>query len=131
RKRGRVPGPLRRAMGALLGASATRPGRGAWRGKVAKLGELMQADTRGEFYRQFVSYWKDPGRVVIGGVEPESLFEQPMQGSAFDVMMKLDSVTYLPDDILVKVRSEERRVGKEGGIRVSSEPLSNGASRGG
>src|SRR5690606_26821725 len=48
RKCERVPGPLRHAMGALLGASATLPGRGAWRGKVAKLGELMQADTRGE-----------------------------------------------------------------------------------
>src|SRR5690606_21087921 len=73
----RVPGPLRRAMGALMGASTALPGRGAWRGKVGKLGELLRADTRGDFYRQFVSYWADPGRVVKGGVEPPSLFEQP------------------------------------------------------
>ncbi|HYG42709.1 MAG TPA: asparagine synthase (glutamine-hydrolyzing), partial [Bordetella sp.] len=99
----RVPGPARHALGALLGASAALPGRGAWRGKLAKLGELMRADTRGDFYRQFVSYWADPGHVVKGGVEPPSLFEQSMDGTAFDVMMKLDAVTYLPDDILVKV----------------------------
>src|SRR3546814_1418833 len=47
----RVPGPARHAMGALLGASAALPGRGAWRGKLAKLGELLRADTRGDFYR--------------------------------------------------------------------------------
>ncbi len=99
----RVPGPARHALGALLGASGALPGRGAWRGKVAKFGEMLRADTRGDFYRLFVSYWGDPGRVVKGGVEPPSLFEQPMDGTAFDVMMKLDAVTYLPDDILVKV----------------------------
>ncbi|MFQ6687263.1 asparagine synthase C-terminal domain-containing protein, partial [Bordetella pertussis] len=73
--------------------------------QLAQLADLAApgADTRGEFYRLFVSYWADPGRVVIGGTEPLSPFEQPMEGSTFDAMMKLDTVTYLPDDILVKV----------------------------
>ena len=43
---------------------------GAWRGKVGKLGELLRADTRGEFYRLFVSYWSDPGRVVRAASSP-------------------------------------------------------------
>ena len=99
----RVPGPVRHAMGAMLMASTALPGRGAWRGKVGKLGELLRTDTRGDFYRSFVSYWADPTRIVKGSVEPPSLFEQPMDGDIFDVMMKLDTVTYMPDDILVKV----------------------------
>ncbi|AQJ10775.1 asparagine synthase (glutamine-hydrolyzing) [Bordetella pertussis] len=103
RKCAAMPGPLRHLAGAALRGSAALPGAGAWRGKVGKLGELLGADTRGEFYRLFVSYWADPGRVVIGGTEPLSPFEQPMEGSTFDAMMKLDTVTYLPDDILVKV----------------------------
>ena len=41
--------------------------------------------------------------MVKGGVEPESEFARAMQGSTFESMMKLDTVTYLPDDILVKV----------------------------
>ncbi|MVW77972.1 asparagine synthase (glutamine-hydrolyzing) [Bordetella sp. 02P26C-1] len=99
----RYPRPLRHMMGTMLSASASLPGRGAWRGKVGKLGELLRTDRHGDFYRQFVSYWADPARVVKGGVEPPSLFEQQLEGSVFDAMMKLDTVTYLPDDILVKV----------------------------
>jgi len=99
----RFPGPVRHAMGALMGASTRLPGHGAWRGKVGKFGEMLRADTHGDFYRSFVSYWSDPTSVVKQGVEPPSLFEQPMDGSVFDVMMKLDTVTYMPDDILVKV----------------------------
>ncbi|MGE8636930.1 MAG: asparagine synthase (glutamine-hydrolyzing), partial [Achromobacter piechaudii] len=99
----RVPAMLRKPTGALLTASTHLPGRGAWRGKVGKLGELLRTDTRGDFYRHFVSYWADPTQVVKGGVEPVSEFARDMQGSTFEAMMKLDTVTYLPDDILVKV----------------------------
>ncbi|OZI38789.1 asparagine synthase (glutamine-hydrolyzing) [Bordetella genomosp. 5] len=102
-KFGRVPAPLRHLGGAVMRGSAALPGSGAWRGKVGKLGELLSANNEGEFYRQFVSYWADPGRVVKGGVEPRSIFEDPLKGSLFEAMMKLDAVTYLPDDILVKV----------------------------
>ncbi|SAI27032.1 asparagine synthase [Bordetella ansorpii] len=99
----RIPRPLRHAAGGLLRASTALPGRGAWRGKVGKVGELLSVDYQAEFYRQFVSYWPDPGSVVKGGAEIPSLFQQPMEGSIFEAMMKLDTQTYLPDDILVKV----------------------------
>ncbi|MGE8589162.1 MAG: asparagine synthase (glutamine-hydrolyzing), partial [Alcaligenes sp.] len=99
----RVPAMLRKPAGALLSATTHLPGRGAWRGKVGKLGELLRTDSRGDFYRHFVSYWADPTQVVKGGVEPVSEFARDMQGSTFEAMMKLDTVTYLPDDILVKV----------------------------
>lgn len=102
-KFGRIPGPLRHLTGAVMRGSAALPGSGAWRGKVGKLGELLSANNEGEFYRQFVSYWADPARVVKGGVEPRSPFEEPLDGRLFEAMMKLDAVTYLPDDILVKV----------------------------
>jgi len=99
----RVPAPLRHLAGSVLRASAGLPGRGAWRGKVGKLGELLSVDHQAEFYRQFVSYWADPAEVVKGGREIPSLFQQPMEGPVFEAMMKLDTQTYLPDDILVKV----------------------------
>lgn len=99
----RVPYLLRQPVGVALSASALLPGRGAWRGKVGKMGELLRAGSRGEFYRRFVSYWPDPASVVLNAQESASIFMQDISGSAFDVMMKLDTVTYLPDDILVKV----------------------------
>lgn len=113
RKCEHFPRPVRHMMGAMLRASTALPGHGAWRGKVGKVGELLRADTQGAFYRSFVSYWSDPASVVKGGVEPPSLFEQPMEGSVFDSMMKLDTVTYMPDDILVKVDRAAMAVGLE------------------
>ncbi|MFU1913181.1 asparagine synthase (glutamine-hydrolyzing) [Bordetella avium] len=99
----RLPAPLRALAGAAMRGSTRLPGAGAWRGKVGKMGELLRARSQGEFYRLFVSYWSDPARVVKGGEEPPSLFEQPLSGPLFEAMMKLDTVTYMPDDILVKV----------------------------
>lgn len=99
----RLPAPLRHLAGGVLRGSATLPGAGAWRGKVGKMGELLRADSEGEFYRLFVSYWSDPGSVVKGATEPPSPFEAPLAGPPYEAMMKLDTITYLPDDILVKV----------------------------
>jgi len=109
----RVPAPLRWPAGMVLSGSARLPGRGAWRGKVGKMGELLRARTQGEFYRQFVSYWTDPASVVVGGEEPPTPFAQPLEGSTLDAMMELDAVTYLPDDILVKVDRAAMAVGLE------------------
>jgi asparagine synthase (glutamine-hydrolyzing) len=99
----RMPRPLRKPLGRVLAAASSLPGKGAWLGKAAKLGELMCADTRGAFYRNFVSYWSDPASVVVDGEEPETPFGREMEGGLYDAMMELDAITYLPDDILVKV----------------------------
>ena len=99
----RVPAPLRVPLGMTLSGTARLPGSGDWRGKVGKLGELLQTRSKPEFYRHFVSYWPDPARAVVGGSEPETPFTAPFSGSAYDAMMELDAATYLPDDILVKV----------------------------
>ena len=100
---GKIPRVVRTPLGMAMSASAMLPGRGAWRGKVAKMGGMLRARTHGDFYRHFVSYWNDPASVVIGGHQPPTPFSQTMQGSTLDAMMKLDAITYLPDDILVKV----------------------------
>lgn len=99
----KVPGPLRWPAGWALATSARLPGRGAWRGKVGKMGELLQTRSKTEFYRHFVSYWANPAEAVVGGDEPTTPFSEPFQGTTYDAMMELDAATYLPDDILVKV----------------------------
>ena len=109
----RVPRLVRHPVGLAMSASAQLPGNGAWRGKVGKMGSLLRTRTKGEFYREFVSYWHHPENIVIGGTEPATPFGQLMTGSTLDAMMKLDSVTYLPDDILVKVDRAAMAVGLE------------------
>jgi asparagine synthase (glutamine-hydrolysing) len=54
-----------------------------------------------------LSNWKTPQDIVPGGVEPETLFDRIGRNGAFPdrdrCMLYLDALTYLPDDILVKV----------------------------
>ena len=58
-------------------------------------------------YKNLISHWKAPERLVIGANEPRSLLDQPEVGPnvnhTLERLMWFDQVTYLPDDILVKV----------------------------
>jgi len=75
--------------------------------KLHKLAEVLPVRSQEEMYRNLVSLWKQPGKVVIGGNEhPFLLSDAANQADLQDFshrMMYLDLVSYLPDDILVKV----------------------------
>jgi asparagine synthase (glutamine-hydrolysing) len=68
-------------------------------------------------YLGLVSHWKDPGALVLGADEPQTLLTD--RDSWADLpdftqrMMYLDLVTYLPDDILAKVDRASMAVGLE------------------
>ncbi len=75
--------------------------------KLHKGADVMTARSAAELYRRLVSHWQDPALLVVGGVEPATILTTPeLQPQAADFvhhMMAMDLVTYLPDDILVKV----------------------------
>jgi asparagine synthase (glutamine-hydrolysing) len=102
-RRDGLPVSLRQPVAGVLAAAARLPGGGAWRGKAAKAGDLLRARDQAGFYRRLVSYWDDPALAIQDGSEPPTLFDDPMQGRFADAMMLRDTLTYLPDDILVKV----------------------------
>ncbi len=102
-KRESIPGLLRMPMAAAAGAGAGLLRAGRKREQFQKLAQVLAADHAGTFYQQFVSYWKDPAQVVIGADVPDTLFDEPSEDAIFERMMLLDALTYLPDDILVKV----------------------------
>jgi asparagine synthase (glutamine-hydrolysing) len=85
--------------------------------KVHKLAEVLPAHDMIGMYRTLASHWKDPGSVVVGATEPTSLLNDPASWPVVDdpvsQMMYLDAVTYLPDDILVKVDRASMSVGLE------------------
>lgn len=103
KRRESLPSALRGpvALGVAGAASVLPAGRA--REQAEKLAQVLRARHSGEFYQQFVSYWKQPGQVVIDGQEPGSAFDRASALPFFDHMTLLDSMTYLPDDILVKV----------------------------
>lgn len=75
--------------------------------KLHKLAEILDASGPQDFYREFVSQWRNPTALVLGSHEPPTIMNSPDQWPKLDdfieAMMFLDSVSYLPDDILVKV----------------------------
>jgi asparagine synthase (glutamine-hydrolysing) len=92
------------ATGALLPARlrVTLPG-----DKIHKAAGLLAARRAEDVYLRLVSHWDDPAGLVSGVTEPRTPVTDPdlWLGGA-DLarrMMYLDTITYLPDDILAKV----------------------------
>jgi len=75
--------------------------------KAYKLAEVMALPDVASFYRRVVALWPQPGEILPGGAPAASVVDDPAQFARFasdiEAMMALDLVTYLPDDILVKV----------------------------
>jgi asparagine synthase (glutamine-hydrolysing) len=76
-------------------------------GKLHKSAAVLASHSLSELYFGLVSHWTDPTSLVIRGNEPLSL---PAHKSLAHLnldpvqeMMFLDTLTYLPDDILTKV----------------------------
>ncbi len=74
--------------------------------KVQKLAYMLEGGA-GEFYRRLVSHWWDAQALVAGAAEPRFLPDDPQAGifiaDRAERMQYLDTLTYLPDDILTKV----------------------------
>lgn len=75
--------------------------------KLHKGAGVLASESLDALYLGLVSHWDDPASIVIGATEPFTLLTSNAQTlSSLDGiqrMMALDLLTYLPDDILVKV----------------------------
>lgn len=128
-----VPAPVRRAIGRALAAvpaerwdryaratprlTALGVGRENVGQKIHKLAEVVGADQPAALYRALTSHWKRPTDVVLGSAEPATLLTRESEwlarGDFTEQMLYLDLVTYLPDDVLVKVDRASMAVGLE------------------
>ena len=94
--------------------------------KVKKLAEMLGASNSSDFYRLLVSHWTRPADLVLGASEPDSVLSNvpgfpigKIAAAIPDFMhrsMLLDTVSYLPDDILVKVDRASMSVSLESRI---------------
>jgi asparagine synthase (glutamine-hydrolysing) len=75
--------------------------------KLHKIAELLLAESPEEVYQNFASHWKRPTEVVLLSKEAPTIVTNPSQWAVLPEvaqrMMFLDLVTYLSDDILVKL----------------------------
>jgi asparagine synthase (glutamine-hydrolysing) len=75
--------------------------------KLHKLAAVLAVENPERMYLGLVSLWQEPSSVVVGATEPLTAITDRSRWAKLDDltlrMMYLDLVTYLPDDILVKV----------------------------
>lgn len=76
--------------------------------KAHKLADVLAGGSSPEeIYRGLVSHWKRPAEVALGATEPPTVLTSPANWPSIaefeQRMIYLDSMSYLPDDILVKV----------------------------
>ena len=75
--------------------------------KLHKAAGVLDVSNLQQFYLGLVSHWDDPASIVIGGREEPTLLtgRSPNLDGFDDIqrMMLLDSLSYLADDILVKI----------------------------
>jgi asparagine synthase (glutamine-hydrolysing) len=115
-----VPGVLRRAGAAAIDAMPTAVWDraetvGHWvvprmvaadlGTKARKLARILPAETAAEVYAGLVSSWDDPESVVLGNPQPGWPGPQPVPwiGDPAEAMMAWDTLSTLPDEMLVKV----------------------------
>ncbi len=88
--------------------------------RLPKLIEILDNPTSRDLYRELISHAKNPDKLVIDAQEPDTIWGRPDQWPDLpglcEQMMYLDSVTYLPDDILAKVDRASMAVSLEGRI---------------
>jgi asparagine synthase (glutamine-hydrolysing) len=116
-----VPGPLRGAVargirvlspdqwnslfssaGSLVSERLTIPGE-----RMHKLANVLTAVTAEQLYTRLVSQWPEPALVSPRSVEPMTLLSDRSRWANLEQfaqrMMYMDLISYLPDDIMVKV----------------------------
>lgn len=81
---------------------------------------MLNIDDDNEFYRYFMSHWKNPTTLISGASEPPTIYSHPpnwtMSLPVWRRMCALDLLAYLPNDCLTKVDRASMAVSLE--VRV-------------
>jgi asparagine synthase (glutamine-hydrolysing) len=93
--------------------------------KLQKLARALRAPTARDLYLDLVSTWKHPDKVTGLAESRHALLPDfgSSGGDFVDDMMRVDGLTYLPDDILVKVDRASMSVALEARVPFLSAEL--------
>jgi asparagine synthase (glutamine-hydrolysing) len=118
---GGIPSPMRGAASRLFSrVSLGRNQPFEVNNKLYSLAEMLKSGQSDGIYLRAMSHFAPPDAVVINGREPLTLQRTPeswpLIPEFIQRMMYLDMVTYLPDDILVKLDRASMGVSLEGRV---------------
>lgn len=105
---GWIPPMLRKnAAHALTSLSLAKLKQSTLGNKLQTIAEILKLPHADAIYTKLISHCQEPETVVVGGLEPPTGFSDRQHWTELtdftQRMMYLDTVSYLPDDILVKV----------------------------
>jgi len=90
---------------------------GTFGDKFYKIADVLTMEGPDVLYHRLVSHWEHPEQVLLSGREADTILTNKNQWANLpgfaERMMYLDTVTWLPDDILVKVDRASMGVGLE------------------
>jgi len=78
---------------------------GGFGNKMQKIGSVLKVKDASKLYNHFISNWSFPEDVVLKGIEPNipNIADELDFENVITQMMAMDTLHYLPDDILVKL----------------------------
>jgi asparagine synthase (glutamine-hydrolysing) len=95
--------------------------------KMHKLAGLFDAESEDAVYRRLLTHWPQPEHMVAGAREPRGLiWDDGLRQRLPDFMARmqaLDTLNYLPDDILTKVDRATMAVSLEGRVPLIDHRL--------
>jgi len=95
--------------------------------RIHKLTDIISEDSPQTLHKRLLSHWKEPTSLIPGSKEPPTAFTDPDLWPAnidfFSWMMYIDLVSYLPDDILVKVDRASMGVSLEARVPILDHRL--------
>ena len=95
--------------------------------KLHKLAEVLDADGPDDMYLRLISHWKDHPSPVVDAHEPPTVVTDRARWADLEDfterMLFLDTVAYLPDDLLVKLDRASMGVGLEARVPLLDHRL--------
>jgi len=95
--------------------------------KLHKLAEVLDADGLDDMYLRLISHWKDHPSLVVDAHEPPTVVTDRARWADLEDfterMLFLDTVAYLPDDLLVKLDRASMGVGLEARVPLLDHRL--------
>jgi len=122
RRVGWAPAAMRLPLAHVMRAVASPSRGGTIARKTRTLAELLSVPDAQAMYTTFNTHWRDAESVAMTGSLPPTVHSDrgawAIRPDLLEQMMLLDTLTYLPDDILVKVDRASMAVGLEARVPV-------------
>jgi asparagine synthase (glutamine-hydrolysing) len=118
RRLGKFPQTLRSLLSRPMPLAARLLGsKSAVAQRLRILAHVLDVRDGAELYTRLHTHWKEPQSLVIDGMLPDTEFyrceQWPSRGSLVEQLTYVDAISYLPDDILVKLDRASMSVGLE------------------